>query len=216
MMTTAQQPTRTLEALSKAWDTEIEYISRVVSVATGERAPDDQYNLGNFLFDHLTLRRYCAHQQQKALGGGQKRIAGLIAQSMERLDWRDTRAQKSRDLGDSVAIYRLDSDDGSDFFCDTDKAEWDTYEMPSGGLRVFASPDEAREWLNDEIAMMDGDGQHSIADSYRDMLVNGVNEPIVGMQIEREVRLWDGYHRVAAAHANEVPLEMIMGRRFDR
>lgn len=82
-------------------------------------------------------------------------------------------------------------------------------------LTAFASAEEARAWLEEEIRMFHEDGQEIRAGFYRRLLDEGSAEPVIVGQVGEKGRLWDGWHRAAAAMARSEHLAAIVGTAAD-
>ena len=98
-------------------------------------------------------------------------------------------------------IYRHDNDEGTNAWFDAKTALWaEGYLSPSVFHHIF-KPDEAGEWLDDEIALIEQDGRS--AKSYREIRNGETENPVVAVFDNGRVIVWDGFHRIAAAVARK-------------
>lgn len=120
---------------------------------------------------------------------------------------RDTWTQPQ--MRDEARGYRHDHDDGGPCFFDPERADWHLTTIDPHTLGVFESADEAREWLDHEIAMHEADGipQHH----WTRFLDEGFDEPVIVGEAEGRRQLWDGYHRTAIAILRHESLPAILG-----
>jgi hypothetical protein len=109
---------------------------------------------------------------------------------------------------------RADHDDGSSAFFDPALAHWTETLVEPADLGVFDSPEEARQWLDDEITLLEADGNESAAEAYRRMLTEHIEEPVIVSRRENTFRLWDGYHRTAVALIRGERLPALVGTPF--
>lgn len=127
---------------------------------------------------------------------------------MSKIDWK---ALPPADLADEAAAFRHDNDDGSAYFFDPEDADW-RFEMTDPALlAAFSGPDEARTWIDTEIATFEADGMTGRAHAYRSMLTDGFTDPVIIGQIGSQGRLWDGWHRTAIAMVRGEGLPAIVG-----
>lgn len=102
---------------------------------------------------------------------------------------------------------------GGPGWCRPSMARW-TVELlsPEQLVNVFASPEEARQWLNSEIEM---DRQDELHRDWHRLLVEDIREEVVLLIREGKAYIWDGWHRAAAAIATGRSLPAIVGRPVD-
>jgi len=112
---------------------------------------------------------------------------------------------------DIASMYQYDNDDGSDLFFEPQDGVW-TYHtayplceliniMPGGA-------DAWREWFVNETAIFLKEGLRD----YRELLNKPVTDPVVLAVKDKQVAIWDGYHRIAASIINNRPLPAIVGQ----
>ncbi len=80
----------------------------------------------------------------------------------------------------------------------------------------FSSPQDALEWMQQEISMHIHDGNLGVAETYQELITNGVeieDSIIIGRGVVDGCRLWDGTHRIAAAYARKTSLPAILGEK---
>jgi hypothetical protein len=117
----------------------------------------------------------------------------------------------SKELREFAAGYLNDNQyPGLPGYCNPNKADWSLEILePSALTNVFASPEKARAWLNEEIEMDRDDEMHR--DWYL-LLTEDIREEAVLLIRDGVAHVWDGWHRTAAAIARGIPLKTIVGR----
>lgn len=116
------------------------------------------------------------------------------------------------DPNESDAFFKSASD--ATWFKVDNIPEWLIAELANKS--GFSSPQDALEWMQQEISMHLHDGNLCVAETYQELLTNGVEieEPvIVGRGIVDGCRLWDGTHRIAAAYALKKSIPAIIGEK---
>lgn len=80
----------------------------------------------------------------------------------------------------------------------------------------FNTPQEAMNWMKEEIQMHLEDGNLGVAEMYQELITTGIDieeSVIVGQGEKDGSYLWDGTHRIAAAYARNITLPAIIGKK---
>ncbi len=109
----------------------------------------------------------------------------------------------NRDLRVHATRFARNNDDGSKWFFNPAAEECayvEAYPLDRLlGENAFRSRADAAEWLAGEIRDCYVDGLDYRAQAYAKLMGEAVDEPIVVCDGWQDVRLWDGYHRVAVS-----------------
>lgn len=120
-------------------------------------------------------------------------------------------ALTSDQLAAEASYHQNDHDDGSSDFFDVATATWSVVSIPSEMLNVFKDEQAAFSWIQEEITFLKADGNIGRANMYEDMLLNGVQDPIIVGKRSNTLALWDGFHRVAISMVRKESVLTILG-----
>jgi hypothetical protein len=90
-------------------------------------------------------------------------------------------------------------------------ANWSVVSLLPEMLNAFKDEQEASIWINEEITFLKADGNIGRAKMYEDMLLNGVQDPIIVGKRSNTLALWDGFHRVAISMVRKESVLTILG-----
>lgn len=117
----------------------------------------------------------------------------------------------SEQLAAEASCHLNDNDDGSSDFFNVTLANWSVVSIPPKMLNSFKDDQEASIWINEEISFLKADGNIGRAKMYEDMLLNGVQNPIIVGKRSNNLALWDGFHRVAISMVRKETILTILG-----
>ena len=100
---------------------------------------------------------------------------------------------------------------GDPGWCKPQYADWTQESLSADQLtNIFASVEEARAWIQGEVAMDRDDEMHR---NWHLLLEEDIREEVVVFIFEDKAYVWDGWHRIAASIVKGVPVKAIVGRR---
>lgn len=112
-------------------------------------------------------------------------------------------------LRDIAEAHQHDNQsEGDPGYCEAGAAEWALRTVDAGLCVGFESPGEALEWLSEEIRMSNEEGLNR---GWEALLVEEIREPVVLLERDGVLYVWDGWHRTAAARARGIRLPAIVG-----
>lgn len=122
------------------------------------------------------------------------------------------------ELMEDADMVRLDQDDGSKHFFPPTSGAWEYQsDLPIDLLfsaTIFKDRKDAKAWLSQEIVDFKADDLPERAEMYEKLLTEDICQPIVLSEVDGVYRLWDGWHRTAAAMAKgSTTIRAIVGRR---
>lgn len=116
----------------------------------------------------------------------------------------------SCDLKTFAAFFQHDNQaPGDPGYCEAAEATWTFGEVEPRQCAGFSGVEDARAWLENEIAMAKEDGQ---SDVWESLLREDIVEAVVVLEREGVMHIWDGWHRVAAGWVKGVKVPAVIGR----
>lgn len=123
---------------------------------------------------------------------------------------------RKEELQELTGFYSDQYSPGEAGYCDPRKARWEEVEhYPIEQLlcEELPSREEWEEWFRSEINLFVEDGMDEIADMYRDMITQDIEEAIIVLERDGKAYIWDGNHRVGAAFSSgKTTIRAIVGR----
>jgi len=111
---------------------------------------------------------------------------------------------QQEELKRRAGFYSDQFSPGEDGYCDPESVTWSEVEdYPLEKLLCVEMPSRERwtGWLKNEIEMFLKDGMDGLAEIYRSMVNENIENHIVVIEINGKGYIWDGNHRVAASFA---------------
>jgi hypothetical protein len=108
-------------------------------------------------------------------------------------------------------LHAADHNDGGLAFFDVNLAAWSLVYINPEVFGIFKSSEDASIWIQDEISFLKADGNLGRAKVYENMIMNGIQDPIIVGKRANNLALWDGFHRVAISMVRKETVLTIIG-----
>ena len=148
-----------------------------------------------------------------------KQEQARIKQEQARIKQEQARI-KQEQLRDHAGFYADRFRPGEAGFCKPDDAQWeevDQYPLDKLLCREMPTREDWTTWLADEINLFVKDGMSEIADMYRAMMDQEIENHIIVLERDGVAHVWDGDHRTGAAFAGgKTTIPAIVGKPVKR